>query len=78
MLDLREPSLLRSLGVGDTELGSDDHTACRKVGGAAAWLGYDAILVPSARGAGDNLIIFIDKQEPDALLEVLDSQDVEK
>lgn len=78
MLDLRDRRLLESLGVGEEELASDDPTACRQVGGAAAWLGCDAILVPSTRGAGDNLVVFVDQQDPDAPLEILWSGMVEE
>jgi RES domain-containing protein len=78
MLDLRDRRLLESLRIGAEELASDDPTACRRVGGAAAWLGRDAILVPSVRGAGDNLVVFVDQQDPDAPVEVRWSGHVEE
>jgi RES domain-containing protein len=58
VLDLQDRALLASLGVDDHELGADDMTACQQVGGAAAWLGHDGILVPSARSDATNLVIY--------------------
>lgn len=78
MLDLRDLDLLEMLGVSQAELVADESAACRRVGGAAAWLGRDAILVPSARGEGENLVVFVDQQDPDALLEVIWSGPVEE
>lgn len=75
MLDLRSSAVLGLVGVGSRELAADEHSACQQVGGAAAWLGCDAILVPSARSVGDNLVVFVDKQDPDAPLEVVETQE---
>jgi RES domain-containing protein len=49
-LDLTEDGVLSDLGIGSDELTADDMVVCREVGGAAAWLEADGILVPSARG----------------------------
>ncbi len=76
LLDLRDRSLLASMGVEEADLVGDDHAACQEVGGAAAWLGCDGILVPSARAKGDNLVIFVNRQEPDAALDVIESQEI--
>jgi len=76
MLDLRELGLLESMGVGPAELAADDYSSCQGVGGAAAWLGVDAVLVPSARIEGNNLVVFTDKQDPDAPLELVSTEDV--
>lgn len=76
LLDLRDRSLLASMGIGADDLVGDDHAACQEVGGAAAWLGCDGILVPSARAKGDNLVIFVNQQEPDAALDVIDSREI--
>lgn len=73
LVDLRDITLLRSMGVDEERLVADDHAACQQVGGAAAWLGRDGILVPSARGVGDNLVIFVNRQAPDAALELLET-----
>lgn len=78
MLDLTDRLVLESLGVGDAELVADDQLACRRVGGAVAWLGYDGILVPSARAAGVNLVVFVNAQEPDLPLEPVASEPAEE
>jgi RES domain-containing protein len=78
MVDLRDRSRLDSVGLEQGELASEELQACQQIGGAAAWLDRDAILVPSARGPGDNLVVFVDKQDPDAVLEVLESEDIEE
>lgn len=76
MLDLTDRTLLETLGVGNAELASDDHAFCRRVGGAAAWLGYDGILVPSARSDGANLVVFVNMQQPDLPLDLINSERV--
>lgn len=58
VLDLRDRGILRRLGVSETQLRSTDFGACQLIGGTAEWLGYDAMLVPSARADGTNLVIF--------------------
>jgi RES domain-containing protein len=57
-VDLGSRADLEALGVLDEDLSSIDHTACQHLGGAVAWLGNDGLLVPSARAAGTNLVIF--------------------
>jgi RES domain-containing protein len=74
VLDLRDDLILTSLGLPADARASDDHTACRLVGGAAEWLGHDAVLVPSARRAGTNLAIYVAKLNPRARLEVVSSE----
>lgn len=76
MLDLRDTQLLESLGVARPDLAGTDHAPCQRVGGAAAWLGCDSILVPSVRGSADNLVVFVDRQEPDALLAQIESEEL--
>lgn len=76
LLDLRDGEVLTSMGVTDDDLVGDDLTACQSVGGAAEWLGCDGLLVPSARATGVNLVIFVNKQDPDATLEVAESSDI--
>jgi RES domain-containing protein len=74
MLDLSDRDLLARLGIDDSELSSDNQIACRRVGGAAAWLGHDGILVPSARADGMNLVVFVNTQHPDLPLELVSSE----
>jgi RES domain-containing protein len=74
VLDLTDLEFLASLGVSRESLEGDDHSACRSVGGAAAYLGHDGILVPSARHSGVNLVIFTDNLEPDGVVRVRDAE----
>jgi RES domain-containing protein len=77
VVDLTDRSVLGRLGVGDVELAEVGQEACRTVGGAAHWLESDGILVPSARGEGNNLVTFPDRSDPDAPLEVLDRETID-
>lgn len=70
-IDLSDRDLLAQAGVTDVELASDDHTACQLVGGAAAWLGRDGLIVPSARDPGNNLVMFTANLDPNAELVVV-------
>ncbi len=67
VLDLRRLETLSELGVPATSFSSNDYSASAAVGDAAYYLGCDAILVPSARLAGDtNLVIFMARAEVSA------------
>lgn len=77
VLDLRVTGQLEALGIGPEELAGDDHAACRKVGGAVAWLGYDGLLVPSARSNGSNLVIYPDQRSPAAEFEQMSAEDIQ-
>ena len=61
--DLSNWKILGELGVERADFEADDYGATQLVGGAAEWLGYDGIIVPSARHAGMNLVIFPRKAE---------------
>jgi RES domain-containing protein len=74
VLDLTDPVLLEGLGVDRAALSRVDFTACQRVGGAAAFLGHDGILVPSGRHPGINLVVFISNQRSDAEIRVGDSE----
>jgi RES domain-containing protein len=77
VLDLRDSRTLSALGVSAADLVSDDHTACRKVGGTAEWFGYDAMIVPSARSDGANLVVFPRRTSPEFDLQSVDSAPVD-
>ena len=74
VLPLTDPVLLEGLGVDAAALSRVDFTACQVVGGAAAFLGHDGILVPSGRHPGVNLVVFVSNQRADADLRVIDSE----
>jgi len=77
VLDLSSRSVLHELGINEPELANVDHTACQRIGGAVEWLEHDGLLVPSARRAGRNLVIFRRKQRADADFEIIDSEVLE-
>lgn len=66
VLDLREEGELERLGVDTEALRRHPPDECRAVGGAAAWLECDGILVASARARGSNLVAFVDNMDPAA------------
>ncbi len=74
VLDLSSRSALLKLGINAPELANVDHTACQRIGGAVEWLEHDGLLVPSARSAGRNLVIFTRKQRADTDFEIIDSE----
>ncbi len=76
VLDLTDPDLLASLGVDRAALESLEFGACQRVGGAAARLGYEGILVPSARHPGTNLVVFVGNLTPHSRLDVVSSEEI--
>lgn len=59
VVDLTTPAALSAVGLSLDDLQGDVPNACQRVGGAAAWLERGALLVPSARADGANLVILI-------------------
>lgn len=76
VLDLRVEGLLERLGVDEVALHGHPPAQCQAVGGAAAWLACDGLLVPSARVNGSNLVVFVDRMDPDAALEIVSRTDL--
>ena len=54
---------------------ADDWNAPQKVGGAAAWLGFAGILVPSARHPDGNLVVYINHLAPNDAVELVQRED---
>jgi RES domain-containing protein len=75
VLDLTSDRVRASLGVSDADLVADDSVIPRAIGEAAHHLGYEAVLAPSAAGAGRVLAIFVDNRAADSLLELADVRD---
>lgn len=70
VLDLSaDEATLRDLGISADSLGSLNWEPTRVVGAAAAWLGHDGLIVPSARHTGRNLVIFPSNRDEYALFE---------
>lgn len=63
VIDLRSPTVLDVLKLPE-DLSLAERQLCERIGGAAAWLRRDGILVPSARRLpGTNLVIYPDQQD---------------
>jgi RES domain-containing protein len=76
VLDLRGPGVLHSLGIDHDALRAYPPDLCQAVGGGAAWLDVDGILVPSARAEGSNLVAFVDHMDPDSALTIIEPLDL--
>jgi RES domain-containing protein len=59
---------LSALGLAPADLTSTDFTSCQRVAAHAAFLEYDALIVPSARADGANVVIFVNELGVDAEL----------
>lgn len=73
--DLRQPDDLAPFGYSLDVLVADDWNAPQKVGGAAAWLGFAGILVPSARHPDGNLVVYINHLAPNDAVELVQRED---
>jgi RES domain-containing protein len=73
VVDLRDRGLLAELGVADAA----DRSASQRLGAAVARLGHDGLLVPSARAAGTNLVMFPHRHEEFEIvsIEILGGED---
>lgn len=70
VLDLTVSGVREEHGVTTDDLSSDDYSACQRLARDARVAGYDAILYPSATGAGVNLAIFFDALNPGSTVQV--------
>lgn len=71
--DLRD---LGALGVESSAYSSLLYAPTQKIGDAAAFLGFDGIIAPSARWSCMNLVLFVDHLRP-ADLELVESSHIE-
>ncbi len=70
-LGLADLKALAALGVDTGRYWETDYrtipTRTQEIADAAHFLGYDGLIVPTARYDGDNLVLFTDRIEPDEL-----------
>jgi RES domain-containing protein len=59
----------QQVGLTASDLVADDFAACQRVGGAVASMGYDGLLVPSARADGGNIVILVDSLAADSVFD---------
>ena len=62
--DLRNLAALASCDITSEMVTGEDLSTPQLVGGAADWLQCAGILIPSARDAGDNLVVFVNNMRP--------------
>jgi RES domain-containing protein len=70
VLDMTDVGVRAALDVTEADLMGEDLTIPQAIGETAHHLGYEAILAPSATGAGHALVILLDNRAADSLLEV--------
>ncbi len=68
---------LTALGVDVARYSTLEYTATQAIGAAAHFLEFDGIVVPSARFACSNLVIFLDRLLPDGRIELVKSDSVD-
>jgi RES domain len=68
---------LAALGVDLDRYGERDYIRTQEIGEAAAHLGIDGLIAPSARWPCDNLMIFTENLSPTAILSVVASEEVD-
>ncbi|MDE2514498.1 MAG: RES family NAD+ phosphorylase [Rhodospirillales bacterium] len=68
---------LAPLGVDGARYGGFDYAATQAIAAAAFFLDFDGLIVPSARSVAHNLVLFLDKLEPEAALHVAASETVD-
>ena len=64
-LRLADMSALAALKVDAQRYSDLDYSQTQAIGDAAHFLGFDGLIVPSARWEGLNLILFTDRIDPD-------------
>ena len=71
VLDLADQDIQRSSGLTLTVITDDDIRICQAVGDAAHYLGFEAILAPSAAGGTRNLSIFVNRLQASSRLDIV-------
>jgi hypothetical protein len=66
-LRLADMAALESLGVAAGRYGDLDYRRTQEIGDAAFFLGFDGLIVPSARWSCQNLALFTDRFAPEDL-----------
>jgi hypothetical protein len=74
LLDMRE---LANLGVDISRYETFEYGATQAVAAAAHFLEFDGMLVPSARFACSNLVLFTDRVSHSGHLQLVSSEDVD-
>jgi RES domain-containing protein len=75
VLDMTDADVRAALDVTEADLMGEDLAIPQAIGETAHHLGYEAILAPSAAGAGQTLAILLDNRAADSVLEVVEVQE---
>jgi RES domain-containing protein len=70
VLDLTDPATRATLGIDLPSILEEDSATAREIGEAANYLGFEAILAPSASGEGSVLAILMTNRAADSELVV--------
>ncbi len=68
---------LRSLGISDSDYLQVNYVRSQQIGDVAQFLGCDGLIAPCARWDCENLMLFPDHMDANALLEVVESETVD-
>ena len=76
--DLTDPELLKKLGLTRKQLTADDWAETQVLGDIIRDAGFEGIIVPSAAGDFNNLVVFVDRLSGASSidLEVVESLDL--
>ena len=66
-----------ALGIDDNKFAEIAYDRAQLIGDAAAFLGYDGILVPSARWTCENLVVICDNHDISLPIDLVSSEDVD-
>lgn len=77
VLDLSDPEVLRKAALTPSVLTDDDVRICQAIGDAANYLGFEAVLAPSAAAPGRTLAIFPNRLRASSSLEIVGKEILE-
>jgi RES domain-containing protein len=78
VLDLTDASVRARWDLPETELTSDDMTACQRIVPAVVSLGFEAVRWSSAAGAGDSMAVYLDRFSADSRCVVMACHPLER
>ena len=72
--DLTDPALLKKLNISEDQLLTDDLSETQALGELIREAGFEGILVPSAAGDFNNLVVFVDQLSGTSRVELEDTE----
>lgn len=74
VIDLRDSAVLAELDLDPASLVGEDYALCQAIGGAAAFLEIDGLIVASARAPGSNVVVLFSGSGRIPVVEVISSE----